>query len=100
MSARLTLTADFDAALAELAALGEAAELFPEIGRRLVDLVDAGQELFRLDLDLSAAAATGNVILRAQLADAYRVLLPTAGTGDIERRVFEHGAASATGDER
>lgn len=75
---RLTLGADFDDALAELAALSEAAAAHPDIARRIAVMLDGGLAPFRLEQDRAAAAGTGEIIFRAHLADALRALLPDA----------------------
>jgi hypothetical protein len=74
---------------AELSALIEARQVPPEVGERLVGLIDAGAELFAFECDDLAAAGTGHVRVIAKPGDAFSMFLSAARTADREPGALE-----------
>ena len=60
----LVLKADFDAGLQWLSALAEAAERFPKIRNALLGFLEAGEELFALQVDSRAASPADHLVVR------------------------------------
>lgn len=73
MKTSLEILAD-DRASPELDLLADAAERSPEVRQALVDLLEHGGELIRLDWDDSQAVGAGQLRVRVQLADGLAAL--------------------------
>jgi hypothetical protein len=59
------------------------AERSPEIRDGLLGLIDAGEELFRINGGDGSASGAGDLVLRLEASDALRRLLATVGAGDV-----------------
>lgn len=66
---------------AAISALAELAERFPETRERLVDALESGTELFRIDRDSGAAARAGELVMRLEPSNFLRGLMAAADSG-------------------
>ncbi len=77
---RITLTDEAEPLFARLSAL---AERFPEFGEGLLGLVEAGEEIFEIDLDPRAASGADKMTLRLKPGNAVLALFAATGAGDL-----------------
>jgi len=75
---------------AQLAAISELAERLPEVRNSLLGYLDAGEQLFRFDVDRRAAAVAGECGIRPYPSDALIGLLAARRTGDPNLLFVEH----------
>lgn len=87
----LKLSFDGHAFEAQLAALSELAERLPEVCNSLLGYLDAGEQLFRFDVDGRAAAVAGECGIRPYPSDALIGLLAALRAGDSNLLFVEHG---------
>lgn len=85
MKTSLEILAD-DRASPELDLLADAAERSPEVRQALVDLLEHGGELIRLDWDDSQAVGAGQLRVRVQLADGLAELARAVRAGEFDRQ--------------
>jgi hypothetical protein len=93
MSRELKIRCDTSRSVRALAALSNAAELFPEIRQALVSLLDSGEQLIRIDGDGLSATGADELLVSFHPSDALLGLLSAAGAGDVDFSVFEHATS-------
>ena len=87
-SIRLSVAAG--AALAAISALSELAEARPELRNDIVDLIEAGDQLFAIHIDGGAATGTDELTVRLEPSDRLRSFLAASGAGNFDLGVVEH----------
>lgn len=81
LTALAELTARIEAASAAFRAAGEG---LPEALQGLVDGIDASSELVRFEVDGSAAASAGELVVRLYPGDGLRVVFAALGASDVQ----------------
>lgn len=71
--------------------LAELSKLPLEVGQRLLDSLEAGAELFRVDANSAAAARTGELVVRLEPTDFLRGFMAAAGARNVNAGSVEHG---------
>ena len=69
MAAAILLTVDTSQALGIISELEAFAELSPEVGKRLVNLLDTGAKLFRVHVESDAASGASELRTRLEPTD-------------------------------
>lgn len=90
MAALNPIVVRFDAYLAQRL-LAELSEMPSEIGNRLVDALEGGAELFRLDCDSVAASRTGELVVRLEPTEFLRGFMAASGARNVNAGSVEHG---------
>lgn len=93
MTATVKLSVDSTALEAALSNFYAAFESLPEIGEAFVDLLDSGDELFRVDSDGVSTSLTSELIVRLHPSDAFLRLMSASGAGDIDLGILEHATS-------
>ena len=83
-SQRIEITIDAAAAQADLAFLAEAADRLPEVRQLLVDMLDSGIQLARIDNDRSLTPGAGQCPIVLQLADPLLKLSAAIRAGEFD----------------
>jgi len=91
-----------DAALSDLsAALPKLRDLSLEAFDRLIGFIEAGAELFVLDVDRGATPGANEIRVVAQPSDGLRIILAAARAGDfnlaVVEQAFGHGSHPSVG---
>lgn len=86
----MTLRADGDAVLADLALLERAADLSLQVRQRLVDLFRGDLQLLRVDNERGAAAPAGELRICFQLCDPLLELVAAIRAGDFDGVVVQN----------
>lgn len=73
-----------DQVKADLALLAKAAEGFPHIFEALIDFFGSGVEACTVNIDPDATALTGNLRIKAKLADRLADLVSALGTVEVD----------------
>jgi hypothetical protein len=78
--------------------LAEARDRSPQLCHRIVDLIDAGAQLFRIEPDVDAAAGAGRML--AKPSDGLLVLMSALRAGKLDLVIIEqalgHGVCSSS----
>lgn len=73
-----------------LSALSDAAERFSQFRDGVIDLLEAGEQLFLLHADGAAATTTGEIVVRLDPSDGLLGLVSTFRTRQPQCLLFEH----------
>lgn len=73
----------------ELSSLVDTGDLPPEIGKRLIRLVDAGAELFTFKSEMFVAGGADNLVITAQPSDALAIFMAAARTCNADLSAVE-----------
>lgn len=73
-----------------LSALSDAAERFPELRDGVVDLLEAGEQLFLLQADGTAAVTTGEIVVSLYPSDRLLGLMSAFRARQPQCLLFEH----------
>lgn len=73
-----------------LSALSDAAERFPELRDGVVDLLEAGEQLFLLQADGTAAVTTGEIVVGLYPSDRLLGLMSAFRARQPQCLLFEH----------
>ncbi len=87
------ISADASALLSALSEFEAALESRLEIRETFVGLLDSGEQLCRVDSDVSVAAFTGELIVSLHPSDALLGLVAAARAGDRDFCVAEHATS-------
>ncbi len=86
----LNMRAEFGSVRDLIVELSAAAEALPEFGKAILDLFDAGEELFLLHTDQTAAPLAGEVVVRFYPSDSLLGLMAAFRARQAETLLFEH----------